>query len=201
MNYNELPEMTVDEFRSAVAGLDLAQTWFHFEGRIPDIIHTCIQDLRARCPAVKINVEVEKPGRQGLIEVAAEADVVFFSRTWAQSCGFEHCVPFLEAQRSRLPGVQAMFVTWGDEPAAALDRASGEVVLCRPSQVPQVLDTVGAGDTFIAGALYDLISMDGDWNLKQTLDSATNLAGLKVQQEGFNIDIERASRREVSCPL
>jgi ketohexokinase len=29
-------------------------------------------------------VEVEKPGREGLQELAQEADVVFYSKTWAQ---------------------------------------------------------------------------------------------------------------------
>jgi hypothetical protein len=29
-------------------------------------------------------VEVEKPGRDGLLELAAEADVVFYSKTWAE---------------------------------------------------------------------------------------------------------------------
>ena len=40
--------------------------------------------LRARCSSVWISVEVEKPGRVGLQELAAEADVVFYSKTWAQ---------------------------------------------------------------------------------------------------------------------
>jgi ketohexokinase len=34
-------------------------------------------------PDAKISVEVEKPGREGLIELAAEADVVFYSKGWA----------------------------------------------------------------------------------------------------------------------
>jgi ketohexokinase len=29
-------------------------------------------------------VEVEKPGRDGLQELAMEADIVFYSKTWAQ---------------------------------------------------------------------------------------------------------------------
>ena len=31
-----------------------------------------------------ISVEVEKPGRAGLRELAAAADVVFYSKAWAQ---------------------------------------------------------------------------------------------------------------------
>lgn len=41
-------------------------------------------------PSARVSVEVEKPGREGLEELAAEADVVFYSKTWA-----EVRVPFL----------------------------------------------------------------------------------------------------------
>jgi ketohexokinase len=35
-------------------------------------------------PESTISVEVEKPGREGLIGLAAEADVVFYSKSWAE---------------------------------------------------------------------------------------------------------------------
>lgn len=55
-----------------------------FKGRIPDVILDCIKYLRTRFPSVRISVEVEKPRRPGLQELAAEADVVFYSKSWAQ---------------------------------------------------------------------------------------------------------------------
>ena len=39
--------------------------------------------LRQYHPNVKISVEVEKPGREGLEALAAIADVVFYSKSWA----------------------------------------------------------------------------------------------------------------------
>lgn len=48
----------------------------------------CVRYLRRRFPAVKISVEVEKPGRAGLQELASEADVVFYSKSWAQVANF-----------------------------------------------------------------------------------------------------------------
>lgn len=44
----------------------------------------CIRHLRRLLPACKISVEVEKPNREGLVELAAEADVVFYSKSWAE---------------------------------------------------------------------------------------------------------------------
>lgn len=47
-----------------------------------------ISTLRQLLPDSKISVEIEKPGRDGLTDLASAADVVFYSRTWAevQSC-------------------------------------------------------------------------------------------------------------------
>lgn len=36
-------------------------------------------------PSATVSVEVEKPGREGLSELAAEADVVFYSKSWAEA--------------------------------------------------------------------------------------------------------------------
>ena len=54
------------------------------QGRVPDITLECMQYIRQRFPAVMISVEVEKPARPGLQKLAAEANVVFYSKSWAQ---------------------------------------------------------------------------------------------------------------------
>jgi ketohexokinase len=54
------------------------------QGRIPDVTLQCIRYLRQRDSSIRISVEVEKPGRPGLQELAAEADVVVYSKGWAQ---------------------------------------------------------------------------------------------------------------------
>lgn len=45
--------------------------------------------------------------------------------------------------------------------------------------------TVGAGDTLIAGVLFGLNRRANEWDIERTLDFANELAGRKVQQEGF----------------
>ncbi|KAK6952247.1 hypothetical protein Daesc_006782 [Daldinia eschscholtzii] len=79
VNYNDLPEMTIAEFVVAVDEIgdnNEDNAWFHFE---------CIRHLRRSFPNARVSVEVEKPGREGLEDLAAEADVVFYSRSWAES--------------------------------------------------------------------------------------------------------------------
>jgi ketohexokinase len=45
---------------------------------------SCMRHIREHYPSIKISVEVEKPGREGLQELAQEADIVFYSKSWAQ---------------------------------------------------------------------------------------------------------------------
>ncbi|KAF5657260.1 carbohydrate purine kinase [Fusarium heterosporum] len=88
VNYNELPEMTEDEFGNIVRSFEAdKETWWHFEGRVPDTVQNCIRLVRNMLPEATISVEVEKPGREGLVKLAAEADVVFYSRSWAENRG------------------------------------------------------------------------------------------------------------------
>ncbi|KAI0471063.1 Ribokinase-like protein [Xylariaceae sp. FL0804] len=102
VNYNDLPEMTAAEFVAAADRLsgddDYQNTWFHFEGRIPETTLQCIRWLRRSDAGVRVSVEIEKPGREGLEDLAAEADVVFYSRSWAESRQYESAAQCLDAQ-------------------------------------------------------------------------------------------------------
>ncbi|KAI1805479.1 Ribokinase-like protein [Daldinia bambusicola] len=172
VNYNDLPEMTVGEFVTAVEGIggddnDDDDVWFHFEnsnpethpkaqmrnaqGRIPETTLQCIRHLRRLFPNARVSVEVEKPGREGLQELAAEADVVFYSRSWAESKRYGSAQQCLSAQ-------------------------SG---VARKA-------TVGAGDTFIAGMLFGLLCHHEDWDTERKVQFAVQLATRKVQRDGFD---------------
>lgn len=56
------------------------------QGRIPHTTLKCVRTLRDKLPNAQVSVEVEKPGRDGLRELAAEANVVFYSKSWAEVC-------------------------------------------------------------------------------------------------------------------
>ena len=45
--------------------------------------------------------------------------------------------------------------------------------------------TVGAGDTFIAGMLFGLTVLGHEWDLREKVIFARDLAERKVSQEGF----------------
>ncbi|KAH8891337.1 putative PfkB family kinase [Thozetella sp. PMI_491] len=118
VNFNDLPELVVDEF-IAKAGLVAGQDcWWHFEGRIPETTLKCVQHLRRSQPGCKISVEVERPGREGLTDLAAQADVVFYSRNWAESRGYTSAEACLRGESS--PRASSIFCTWGERGACGL---------------------------------------------------------------------------------
>ena len=102
VNYNGLSDMTSEEFVAIANKLKDNLTWCHFEasgsifatlqnstidkrqGRVPEVALECMRYLRQNFPAVTLSVEVENPTRVGLPELAKEANVVFYSKNWAQ---------------------------------------------------------------------------------------------------------------------
>ncbi|KAL6819456.1 Ribokinase-like protein [Trichoderma sp. SZMC 28015] len=192
INYNDLPEMTVDEFEAVVRRFNPSdETWWHFEGRIPNTTLECVRRLRDKLPNAQISVEVEKPGRDGLRELAAEANVVFYSRSWAESCGHgsaESCLVDEQRRREATSRSLALLVcTWGAD-GASMCQSSEQIVHCpvesRAKSI-SVVDSVGAGDTFVAGMLYSLVCRDRSWDVSHGLRFAVHLATTKVQREGF----------------
>ncbi|KAK5046887.1 hypothetical protein LTR84_007241 [Exophiala bonariae] len=179
--------MTYDEFAQATDSLESSTSWYHFEGRTPDIVIQCIRHLRKQSADVKISVELEKRQREGLQEIACEADVVFYSKSWAIGNGYSGAEECLRHQRTLAAKAFLLCCTWGDQGAAVYESATGSH-LQQPAHVlpgKSVVDTVGAGDTFIAGILYSCLVHADDWTLLQKLTFANQLAGRKVTQEGF----------------
>merc|ERR1719401_3078467 len=75
------------------------------------------------------------------------------------------------------------FCTWGKLGAFALDRASGRSIFEPAVRQPQVLDSVGAGDTFLASIIHArLLGASASGALR--CGCAT--AGRKVAQQGFS---------------
>jgi ketohexokinase len=170
--------MTVAEFVALAARLDSGasvarldtgrsdeyQGWYHFEGRVPQFLLPCVAHLRVRYPDFKISVECENPVREEMYLVAKTADVVFFSKLWAESKGYNNPTHFLNSIRLEMQDDAILCCTWGDKGASILHKnpLSGDewahVHGWRPgNRTAPIIDTIGAGDTFIAGVSNALV--------------------------------------------
>ena len=139
----------------------------------------------------KITVELEKPEREDMQNAVGVADVVFYSKIWAEYHGHSSSRDFLETQLPLARPDALLCCTWGADGATAVENAPdgacnwSRAGIWKPDDGRSVLDTIGAGDTFTAGMLFSLAYHAEDWTLDEKLSFATELASRKVFQEGF----------------
>ncbi len=191
IHYRDLPEFGMDDFMDIpVEGFD----WLHFEARQCEELAAMLAYARSMLSDQPISLEVEKE-REGLGLLWAYPDIIIFSRAFARGRGFEQPGAFLAAARALAP--QAILVLpWGEEGAWAMQ---GERLLHSPAFPPaQVVDTLGAGDTFNAGLIHALLSGRA---LEHALEDACRLAGRKVGQEGLDGLFAPPVAGERLCPL
>lgn len=175
VHYRNLPEFSLADFQR----IDLGQfDWLHFEGRTVAETARMLQWARQLCPTLPISVEIEKPRPQ--IEQLFNADVLLFSQVFAEYQGYTEASTFLQAMRQQAP--QASLVcAWGTAGGYVLTTTG--TFLHSPAYPPaQVIDTLGAGDTFNAGIIDGLCRKQ---DLATALNQACRLAGKKCGQVGL----------------
>ena len=86
-----------------------------------------------------------------------------------------------EARRLQVEGVEHVVISQGAEGVSWF--APGAGLHARPPKV-QVVSTVGAGDSLLAGMLHGLLE---NWSAERTLSHATAIAAQAVGQVGFGI--------------
>jgi ketohexokinase len=176
VHYRDLIEYPFETFET----LDLTVfDWIHFEGRDVSVIRPMLERARERVVDQPISLEVEKP-REGIEAMVDLCDVAIFSGHYARGQGFEQPMRFLESLRARHHR-PILICTWGEDGAVALDTKGSH--FASPAYPPrEIVDTVGAGDTFNAG-LLDAMSAGGD--LASALERACRLAGRKCGRPGL----------------
>lgn len=177
VHYRDLPEFDAADFaRIELGGFD----WIHFEGRNVPALPAMIARARREAPTARISLEAEKP-RPGIGDVLNLADVLLTGRALASAWGETDPARFLGGLRARAPH-PVIFSGWGADGGYALE-PRGALHHAPAFRPPQVVDTVGAGDTFNAGVIHALAC---GMSAAEALATATRLAGEKCGREGFN---------------
>ena len=132
---------------------------------------------RGMC-GLPVSLEVEKP-RKGIEELFEQADLLLFSRVYAQARGFTDAQGLLRG----LPRGILATCTWGAEGAWAIDH-DGKVHQVAPPPLVSVVDTLGAGDVFNAAMVY---ALSAGQQIEEALSAAVALASLQCTREGLEL--------------
>ncbi|KAI8801805.1 Ribokinase-like protein [Cladochytrium replicatum] len=138
-----------------------------------------------------LSIEFEKVERtaEGIEEILPYADVCFFSKTYVEGNGFPGApTGFLDNVRRRCKKGALLVVTWGDQGAFGLvnnPNRPAKTFHCTgiPLASNEIKDTIGAGDTFIAGMIVALGAMS--LSPIEATTYACRLASAKCAQQGF----------------
>ena len=154
-----LPELSV----SALEKINLSNyDWVHFEGRgneeeivtMIDIVEKWNSTLTHENKII-VSVELEKP-RETLLPLLDKADVVFTSKDYARFCGYSSASEAVKFLRNKIKPGATMSCAWGEKGADGAG-PDGDVKHSDAYSPEKVIDTLGAGDTFVAGAIFSLI--------------------------------------------
>lgn len=173
VHYRDCPELDFTHFKT----LDLQQfDWVHFEGRNVAELHKMLLWLKQQQPALPCSLEVEKT-RDNIEALFELPDVIMFSKPYAESQGFNNAEQFL----SSLSHSATMSCSWGE--SGAWLKYQSELLYSPAFPPEQVIDTLGAGDTFNAGLISAFLNQHTP---QQALTEACQLAGRKCGQIGYD---------------
>ncbi len=178
-HYRDLPELSLEQ-------LKLIQTdafqWIHFEGRNTPVLLEYLPEFQDRCEAT-ISLEIEKP-REHIEGLLPYVNVVIVSNDYLRQrqMSAETCMD----EFSQINPHIKMVFTQGSNGLIARNEQS-EIIEIKAIAVDKVVDSIGAGDCFIAGLISRLSQQQ---TFYQALTFANKLAASKVQYQGMNFNPE-----------
>jgi len=177
IHYRDLSEFGSRDFKA----IDLTPfDWIHFEGRNVAETRRMLLECSARRPSMPRSLEVEKE-RAGIETLFPLADLLLFSKVYANHHGFDDPLPFLRSIRKQLPNSQ-LVCAWGAAGAVAMD-SDGSIVSSPAYPPARVIDTTGAGDVFNAAIIDGLIRGE---TIGESVTAACRLAGKKCGVTGID---------------
>lgn len=113
-------------------------------------------------------------------EIANGADFIFVSKDFAKMLSFPNMISTVESLCQIFVGA-TIFCAWGDQGACVMTKDK-EFFQCSSMAPGRVIDTLGAGDTFIASCISKLIQ---GIHYREALEFGCRVAGAKCCIKGF----------------
>uniref|UniRef100_A0A3Q0T7M3 Ketohexokinase n=1 Tax=Amphilophus citrinellus TaxID=61819 RepID=A0A3Q0T7M3_AMPCI len=130
---------------------------------------------------ITISVEIEKT-RELLYQLFPHGDVVFVSKDVARHFGFESGEAALKGLYSRVKQGAILICAWAEKGADALG-PDGMIIHSDAFPPENLVDTLGAGDTFNAAVIYTL---SNGGSLQNALTFGCKVAGRKCGFHGYD---------------
>ncbi|EFO16205.1 hypothetical protein LOAG_12304 [Loa loa] len=188
MHYRgQLQEPNCDEFQLAFPDINIF-SWIHFEGRNFENLITMIEYVhisRQNNERPKLSLECEKVRDFETLENAIPfVDVIFVSKDFARKKGFQNKEEAVFGMQQNFGASRAIVICpWAEQGAAARHTANGEMISVDAyMQAGPAIDTLGAGDCFIACCIHFL--NEGN-SLREVLVKACRITGKKVAKRGL----------------
>ncbi|MBL1320613.1 MAG: ketohexokinase [Methylophaga sp.] len=173
VHFRDCPEFSFTDFEK----IDLTLfDWIHFEGRNIDQTKLMLHYLAEHYPSIPCSLEIEKP-RADIESLFSLPSILLFSQNYAVA---HHRKTAQELLNSLPKGIVAS-CTWGNQGAWAINKEQN-LFHSKTYDPDNVVDTLGAGDTFNAAFIDGLLNK---LELSQALTKACELAGRKCGQQGL----------------
>jgi len=180
VHYRNLPELESAPF--TLMNLSDYQ-WLHFEARNIPETRKMLEFSRANFPNTPISIEIEK-NRNEIESLFADTinkhTVYFFSSHFARQNNIDSPQALLNQYQQHLPD-NLLICTWGRHGAYAMQ--NGQLYYTKAYQPAQIVDTIGAGDTFNAGFIHTYLA---NQDTQHALNIASQIAGKKCGMLGLH---------------
>ncbi|RUS92037.1 hypothetical protein EGW08_000250 [Elysia chlorotica] len=202
----DLPELTLHDFANSINLKSSEYGWIHFEGRdnaheISSMLNYVNEFKKAHGVGIYTSLEAEKlrfaPYLDEL-DMWKLPDIMFVSKDFACEQGYTSMEQAVSIYHKKVKAGAVVICAWGDIGAAAMSDQSGLVT--SPAFPPsEILDTCGAGDTFIGATLFALAKGQA---LQKAIMFGCKVAGSKCGVQGFqNLALLKDvfSQHQLSC--
>lgn len=187
--------------------------WVHLEHRGNGLETVKLaQHIKSTLHQPILSAEIEKI-RDGLYDLMGIVDYVTISKEVCKDLGF---ASMQSALTSLGPKANRLIITWGEKGAGIwlnnpdeitaskgvlesikCDNLSvtGNILHCRVFPVTEIVDSIGAGDSFSAGFIASmldsgsdkLIKLEGPQGIEQALVNGCHIAARKLRQKGLQL--------------